>query len=106
MTDRTRGLIGPSELRRMKPTAFLVNMGRGGIVDEVALCDAVDAGIIAGAAIDVFTKEPLPLNHPYLQVRHPERFRFTPHIGWGSTAARTRLIEGIAANIAAWRDGQ
>lgn len=106
MTDRTRGLIGLDQLRQMKSTAFIVNMGRGGIVDEPALCEAVDAGIIAGAAIDVFTKEPLPLNHPYLQVRHPERFRFTPHIGWGSTEARTRLIEGIAANIAAWRDQQ
>lgn len=102
MSDRTRGLIGAEELAMMKSSAFLVNMGRGGIVDEAALAAAVDAGIIAGAAIDVFTKEPLPLDNPYMQVKHPERFRFTPHIGWGSLEARTRLIEGIAANIAAW----
>lgn len=103
MTDRTRGLIGARELSRMKPTAFLVNMGRGGIVVEADLAAAVDAGVIAGAAVDVFTREPLPADHPYLQVAHPERFRFTPHIGWGSEEARTRLIEGIAANIAAWK---
>ena len=102
MTDRTRGLIGAEELAMMKPTAYLVNMGRGGIVVETALADAVDAGIIAGAAIDVFTKEPLPLDHPDLQVKHPGRFRFTPHIGWGSAEARTRLVEGIAANIREW----
>ena len=105
MSDRTRGLIGAEELRQMKPTAFLVNMGRGGIVDEAALVEAVDGGVIAGAAIDVFTKEPLPLDHVYMQAKHPERFRFTPHIGWGSEEARTRLVEGIAANIRAWSEG-
>lgn len=102
MTDRTRGLIGAEQLSCMKPTAFLVNMGRGGIVVEQDLVDAVDRGTIAGAAVDVFTREPLPLDHPYLHAQHPERFRFTPHIGWGSEEARTRLVEGIAANIRTW----
>ena len=99
MNDRTRGLIGVRELEKMKPTAFIVNMGRGGIVDEKALVRAVDGGTIAGAAVDVFTREPLPEDHPYMKTAHPERFRFTPHIGWGSAEARTRLVEGIAANI-------
>ena len=102
MNERTRGLVGSRELALMKPTAFLVNMGRGGIVDERALVEAIDGGTIAGAAVDVFTQEPLPEDHPYLQAAHPERFRFTPHIGWGSAEARTRLVEGIAANIRAW----
>ena len=106
MTDRTRGLIADPELELMKPTAFLVNMGRGGIVDEAALVRAVDDGTIAGAAVDVFTREPLPEEHPYLQARHPERFRFTPHIGWGSEEARTRLVEGIAENIRSWKEEQ
>ena len=106
MNDRTRGLIGAAELAKMKPTAYLVNMGRGGIVDEQALVDAVDGGTIAGAAVDVFTREPLPEDHPYMKAAHPERFRFTPHIGWGSAEARTRLVEGIAANIRAWMQGQ
>lgn len=102
MNDRTRGLIGDRELALMKPTAYVVNMGRGGIVDEEALVRAVDSGTIAGAAVDVFTREPLPEDHPYMKAAHPERFRFTPHIGWGSAEARTRLVEGIAANIRAW----
>lgn len=104
MNDRTRGLISDRELAQMKPTAYIVNMGRGGIIDEAALARAVDGGVIAGAAVDVFTREPLPEDHPYMQVRHPERFRFTPHIGWGSEEARTRLVAGIAANIRTWME--
>lgn len=99
LNERTNGLIGAAELRRMKPTAFIVNMGRGGIVEEKALAEAVDEGVIAGAALDVFTSEPLPADSPLLAVKHPERFRFTPHTGWASAEARLRLVEGIAANI-------
>lgn len=99
LNERTNGLIGAAELRRMKPTAFIVNMGRGGIVEEKALAEAVDEGVIAGAALDVFTSEPLPADSPLLAVKHLERFRFTPHTGWASAEARRRLVEGIAANI-------
>ena len=99
LNNRTRGLIGAEQLAMMKPSAFLVNMGRGGIVDEAALAEAVDSGIIAGAALDVFSKEPLPEDNPLLSVRHPERFRFTPHTGWASAEARERLVAAIAANI-------
>lgn len=99
MNDRTRGMIGEEELARMKPTAFLLNLGRGGIVDEDALAKAVDEGVIAGAALDVFCREPLPSDSPLLHVRHPERFRFTPHTAWASVEARQRLAEGIAVNI-------
>ena len=102
MNERTRGLVGSRELALMKPTAFIVNMGRGGIIDEEALVRAVDDGTVAGAAVDVFTREPLPEDHPYMKAAHPERFRFTPHIGWGSGEARARLVEGIAANIREW----
>lgn len=100
MNERTRGMIGAEELAMMKPTAFLLNLGRGGIVDEHALADAVDRGVIAGAALDVFCREPLPSDNPLLRVSHPERFRFTPHTAWASVEARQRLAEGIAANIA------
>ena len=99
LNGRTAGLIGAAELARMKPTAFLVNMGRGGIVDEQALVEAVDKGTIAGAALDVFTQEPLPPDHPFLHSRHPERFRFTPHTAWASEEARCRLVSLIAENI-------
>lgn len=100
MNERTRGMIGAEELAMMKPTAFLLNLGRGGIVDEPALAEAVDKGVIAGAALDVFCREPLPSDNPLLRVSHPERFRFTPHTAWASVEARQRLAEGIAANIA------
>ncbi len=99
LNARTQGLIGAAELRRMKPSAYLINLGRGGIVDEAALAEAVDAGVIAGAALDVYSSEPLPAGSPLLQVRHPERFRFTPHTGWASQEALARLVHGIAENI-------
>ena len=99
LNERTRGLIGAEGLRKMKPTAYLLNLGRGGIVDEAALAEAVDAGVIAGAALDVYTSEPLPADSPLLHVRHPERFRFTPHTAWASQEALARLAHGIAENI-------
>lgn len=99
MNDRTRGLIGAAELAKMKKNAILVNLGRGGIADEGALADAIDKGIIAGAALDVYTTEPLPEDSPLLHTSHPERLRFTPHIGWASAEARDRLVLGIAENI-------
>ena len=99
LNERTNGLIGAQELRRMKPTAFLLNLGRGGIVDEAALAEAVDAGVIAGAALDVYVKEPLPADSPLLHVRHPERFRFTPHTAWASREALVRLVHQVAENI-------
>ena len=99
LNDRTAGLIGAAELQKMKPTAFLLNLGRGGIVDEAALAEAVDAGVIAGAALDVYVSEPLPADSPLLKVRHPERFRFTPHTAWASREALLRLVHQVADNI-------
>jgi len=99
LNERTENLIDIAELKLMKPSAVLVNMARGGIVNEEALAGAVDAGIIAGTATDVYTTEPVPAGHPFLKVKHPERFRFTPHIAWASGEALERLIAGIAENI-------
>lgn len=99
LNDRTLNLIGEAELKRMKPTAYLVNMGRGAIVDEAALAAAVDAGVIAGAGIDVFVTEPVPENHPYLVMKHPERMRLAPHVAWASIEARQRLVGMMADNI-------
>ena len=99
LSERTDGLIGISQIALMKPEAILVNMGRGGIVDEQALADAVDAGTIAGAALDVFVKEPLPADNPLLHVKHPERLRLAPHAAWASVQARERLVRQIADNI-------
>lgn len=99
LNERTNCLIGYDRIAQMKRSAVLVNMGRGGIVVEADLVRALDEDLIAGAATDVFTKEPLPAGHPYLQMQHPERLLLTPHIGWASREARICLVEKIAANI-------
>ena len=99
LNERTNGLIGYDALARMKRDAIIVNMGRGGIVVEADLARALDEGLLAGAATDVFTKEPIPADHPYLQMQHPERLLLTPHIGWASREARICLVEKIAENI-------
>lgn len=99
LNERTQGLIGAAELRRMKPTALLLNAGRGGIVDEEALAEALDAGCLAGAGLDVYAVEPLPPGSPLLRMRHPERLSLTPHTAWASAEARERLVAAIAENI-------
>lgn len=100
LNERTHNLIGKQQLATMKPSAFLINMGRGAIVIEKDLADAVDNGVIAGAGIDVFVSEPIPLDHPYMTMLHPERMSLAPHVAWASTEARKRLIDIMADNIA------
>ena len=99
LNARTNGLIGARELALMRPSAIIINIGRGGIVNEQALADAISSGAIAGAGLDVFTSEPLPASNPLLHTAHPERLSFTPHIGWASKEALNRLVQGIAKNI-------
>ena len=96
---RTQGLIKARELALMRPSAIIINIGRGGIVDEQALAAAISEGRIAGAGLDVFTSEPLPADNPLLHTTHPERLSLTPHIGWASEEALNRLVQGIANNI-------
>ena len=99
LNERTLNLIGREQLSIMKPQAYLVNVGRGAIIVEEDLVQAVDDGVIAGAGVDVFVTEPLPESHPYLRMRHPERMRLSPHIAWASIEARDRLIGIMAENI-------
>ena len=99
LNERTAGLIGKNELEMMKETALIVNMGRGGIVDEAALAEAINEGKIAGAALDVFVKEPTPADNPLLHVKYPERLRLAPHVAWASEEARRRLVQQVADNI-------
>ena len=100
LNEKTKGLIGERELSMMKSDAIIVNMGRGGIIDECALAKAIDNNIIGGAALDVFEREPLPEDNPLLHTSHPEKLRFTPHTAWASVEARKRLELRIAENIA------
>ena len=97
--ERTAGLIGYEQMKQMKPSAVLVNTGRGGIAVEADLARALDDGLIAGAALDVYVQEPLPLDSPLMHLRHPERLLFSPHIAWYSREARARLAHEMAQNI-------
>ena len=104
LTKATRGLIGRAELERMKPDALLVNTARGGIVDEAALADALRAGTIGGAGMDVLTQEPPRDGNPLLADDIPNLI-VTPHSAWGSQAARQRLVEQVADRIADYLAG-
>ena len=99
LNDRTRNLIGARELALMKPSAILINVARGGIVDEAALAAALDAGRLAGAGLDVFTHEPLEAGNPLLSVREPDRLLLSPHNAWSPVEAIEILVECIARNI-------
>jgi phosphoglycerate dehydrogenase-like enzyme len=101
LSERTTGLIGAAELAMMKSSAFLINTSRGPIVEEAALVDALSANRIAGAGLDVFDTEPLPLDHPF---RGLANAHITPHLGY-VTQDNYRLSYGqVVENIRAWLD--
>lgn len=99
LNEKTAGLIGEKELAMMKETAFIVNVGRGAIIDEEALVDAVENGNIAGAALDVYCVEPPEENATVLSSKNYERILYSPHIAWASVEARKRCISMTAENI-------
>lgn len=100
LNDKTNNLITYSELSLMKKTAYIVNVGRGGIINETDLVKALNEGIIAGAAIDVFTKEPIPLDHSYIKdLKDSSKLIMSPHVAWSSIEARIVLVNKIAENI-------
>ncbi len=102
LSERTRGLIGADDLRRMKPTAFLVNTSRGAIIDEGALVDALTHRRIAGAGLDVFEVEPLPAEHPLRQL---DNTVLTPHTGYVTDGLYALFFREIAEDIAAFLAG-
>lgn len=104
LNPQTAHLIRAQELQLMKPTAFLINVSRGGIVHEKDLADALKNGTIAGAALDVLSQEPPPADHPLLQKDVPNLL-LTPHIGWASTESRNRLLEILKENILSFLKG-
>ena len=99
LNDKTRGLIGKAGLDKMKASAYLFNLGRGAIVDECALVEALNKNRLAGAGIDVFSTEPLPADHCYRRVKDKSKLFLTPHIAWASIEARRRLVAMMAENI-------
>ncbi|HET7587748.1 MAG TPA: D-2-hydroxyacid dehydrogenase [Gammaproteobacteria bacterium] len=105
LTDATRGLIGKAELARMKPDAILINTARGAVVDTAALAEALAAGRLGGAGIDVLPQEPPGQDEPLLRLDLPNLV-ITPHVAWAAREARQRAIDEMAANIRAFRAGE
>jgi glycerate dehydrogenase len=105
MSAATRHMIGIEQLRRMKRNALLINTARGGLVDERALIQALDQGLIAGAGFDVLTVEPPREGNPLLEVRRPN-FILTPHVAWASDGAMQFLADQMIDNIDAWAEGR
>lgn len=100
LTETTQNLINAETLGMMKPTAYLINTGRGPLVDEVALLNALENGIIAGAALDVLVKEPPEKDNPLMQAaKRLPNLLITPHVAWASDSAVTTLVNKVAQNI-------
>ncbi len=105
LTEETRGIIGAAELALMKKDAVLINAARGGLIDEIALLDALMQHRLGGAALDVIEIEPPPENYPLLKASLPNLI-VTPHVAWASRESRQRLIDEVALNILAFKAGQ
>jgi glycerate dehydrogenase len=104
LTEATRGLIGRERLARMKPDAVLINTARGALVDSRALADALKAGRLGGAGIDVLEREPPPADHPLLDRSIPSLI-VTPHVAWAAREARQRCLDELALNVQSFLSG-
>ncbi len=102
LSERTRGLVQAADLVRLKPSAYFVNTSRGPIVDEAALIEVLEQNRIAGAALDVYDVEPLPLDHPF---RRLENTVITPHLGYVSVENYRGFYGGMVDDIRAWLTG-
>ena len=106
LNTNTQGLFNYDNLKKMKKSAVLINMGRGPIVVEKDLAKALDENIIAGAGLDVFSVEPIPEDSPLLKIKNKEKIVMTPHIAWASIEARERLFNDLIENIKAFYRGE
>lgn len=103
LTTETKHIVDARRLALMKPTAYLINISRGGLVDETALAEALNSGRLAGAGLDVLSAEPPPSDHPLFSAAN---CRITPHIAWCTTAARQRLLDESVENLRAFLAGR
>lgn len=103
LTPLTRGLFSAETIRKMKKGSFLINTARGGIIEEPALLEALKSGHLAGAAADVLSQEPPPLDHILLGAPN---MILTPHAAWASLESRTRVVNEVALNIQSFLQGK
>ena len=106
LSDLTRDLIDAKALSKMKKSAILINVARGPVVNNHDLYEALEAGIIAGAGLDVVEKEPITADNPLSKIMDSGKLLITPHLGWASVEARTRSVEGVRKNIEAFLRGE
>lgn len=106
LSGLTRNLIDREALRKMKSTAVLINVARGPVVNNRDLYEALEAGEIQAAGLDVVEKEPLEASNPLSRIKDSSRLIITPHLAWASVEARTRCVEEVARNIAAFQRGE
>ncbi len=99
LNAQTKHLFTYNAFAKMKPSAYLINVGRGPIVKEEDLCRALNENLIAGAALDVLEKEPMSVQNPLLGIKDSRKLLITPHIAWATTEARNRLMEQVYKNI-------
>ena len=105
LSDLTRDFIDVDALKKMKRSAFLINVARGPIVNNPALYEALESGEIMGAGLDVLEKEPLRTDNPLSKIKDSNKLIITPHLAWGSVEARTRCVEGAYNNMKAFMEG-
>ncbi|MBR4030272.1 MAG: hydroxyacid dehydrogenase [Clostridia bacterium] len=106
LTNETNNLISYPEIELMKNTAILVNVARGAVCNEQALTDAVLNNKIGGLGIDVYSKEPIDLSHPFNKIINHSNVCLTPHMAWGAFESRKRCIDEIVLNIEAFKSGE
>lgn len=106
LTAETRGFIGAAEIARMKPSAVIINTARGGLVDEAALVEAIQAKRIAGAGFDVVSKEPPAADHPFMALVGRPDFVLTPHTAWAGDTARKAMVDQLIDNIENFHKGK
>lgn len=106
LNEKTEGLFNYDAIKRMKKSAYLVNMGRGPIVLDKDLAKALDEGLICGAALDVFAVEPISEDNPLTKIKDKNKIVMSPHIAWASVEARERLFSTVVDNINAFYNGE
>lgn len=99
LNEQTKHLFTYDTFAKMKPSAYLINVGRGPIVKEGDLCRALNENLIAGAGLDVLEKEPMSAENPLFSIKDSRKLLITPHIAWATTEARTRLMKNVYKNI-------
>ncbi len=106
LTSHTENLLNLEAFERMKKSAIVINTARGAVINEKDLCQAINEGMIAGAAIDVLSSEPPAQDHPYLKLLSRPNFILTPHVAWASTEAMQALANQQIDNIKNYANGQ